>query len=282
MLQMCSFSLLSSFFLCFVWGGESALTQTNRKSSLCLSELEEQLARVLELDTRDDGQVEQKRKKNKLTVDWSGIKEGGEDEKSTLKGDGVRRGGGNKGRGEREERREVYRRRRWREEGEGGGGVRLQFSGESYLIGEWHWEPGSSALPHQSHAVRRCPRWCSSPPPSPSSPFNHHASITSPSSARPPPPHQDALTSAHLAYCYLVPGDTPLDGAFCSQANKENSLGEGGRGRYCSSLWNINKIWPPVTMMIDFLFFLVRASQRQHLAFTQVVTAPIVRYQQQL
>lgn len=28
----------------------------------------------------------------------------------------MRRGGSNKGRGEREERREVYRRRRWREE----------------------------------------------------------------------------------------------------------------------------------------------------------------------
>lgn len=48
----------------------------------------------------------------------------------------MRRGGSNKGRGEREERREVYRRRRWRRWREERWGVRLQFSGESYLIGE--------------------------------------------------------------------------------------------------------------------------------------------------
>lgn len=38
----------------------------------------------------------------------------------------------------------------------------------------------------------------------------------------PTPPHQDALTSAHLAYSYLLPCDSRLDGSFCSQPNKKN------------------------------------------------------------
>lgn len=155
-----------------------AMTHTNRKSAPCLSLMEEQLKLEEEEETE----------------------------------------GGRRGRWENEcaiRNREVRGRRlRW---GRGEGGVQCCCSaGECFLIGGWHWEANSSALPHQSPALRRCPGWrCCSPP-----------------TLHP----RDPRSSSYTLICSLV--TCGLMGVFVHELTRKTTILD-------TSLWSGKRMWTP-------------------------------------